>query len=91
MNNHNSTWGSPYAEVTIIGKRKYALILRRLVAFMVIALVALIVTMLSFIVFKIATTEFEELVFDDGTPVKCVLRPDSPRPFPSVMYEQANK
>ncbi|ALV74656.1 MULTISPECIES: hypothetical protein [Acinetobacter] len=84
-----STWGSPYAEVSIIGKRKYARLLRVLVGTFASLCILTVLTTLSFVAFKLTTTDFESMVFDDGTPVKCVLSSKSDRPIPSVIYQPA--
>lgn len=83
----STTWGSPYAEVSIIGKRKYAKLLRALVITFAVLCILTVLTTLSFVAFKLSTTDFESLVFDDGTPVKCVLSSKSDRPVPSVIYQ----
>lgn len=88
MDNTNSTWGHPYAEVSIIGKRKYATLLRRSVVIFALAFIAITLCTSLYVVFKLTTTDFEALVFDDGTPVKCVLGSSSDRPVPSVTYQQ---
>ena len=87
MDNTKTTWGYPYAEVSPIGKEKYAKLLRRLVILLVVFTVIVLLSTLTYIVFKLTTTDFEVLVFDDGTPVKCVLSSSSDRPIPSVIYQ----
>lgn len=57
-----STWGSPYAEVSIIGKRKYARLLRVLVSTFASLCILTVLTTLSFVAFKLTTTDFESLV-----------------------------
>lgn len=87
MDNTNSTWGHPYAEVSIIGKTKYATLLRRLVVLFAVAFISTVLITLGYVILKVTTTDFEALVFDDGTPIKCVLGSSSDRPVPSVIYQ----
>lgn len=87
IRNTKSTWGKPLGEVGRIGRDRFLKLHGVINMILTVALATVILSNGAYISYKLFTTEFEELVFDDGTPIKCILNSSSNKPIPSILIK----
>lgn len=87
IRNTKSTWGKPLGEVGGIGRDRFLKLHGVINVILTVALGTAILSNGAYIAYKLFNTEFEELVFDDGTPIKCVLNSSNSKPIPSVLLK----
>lgn len=81
---YKTTFGKPYADISPSGKFKYLKFLKLLNRSFSFLFVLLLLGNGFYLALKAHTSTFVEYIFDDGTPVKCVLSEKDQRPVPST-------